>query len=129
MSAVSMSCNVLYNLYNVLRHNCTSTVTTACQVLSLRMDERPPDMCGIGECTECPVVDNQQGMVLQYWGGGLGEVLTATHLQNLRYQGILLNASDLDLSLDSFDCSGSEYGQVTGACECGNEHSVSTKCG
>ena len=27
------------------------------------------------------------------------------------------------------DCCGSGYGQVVGACECGNEHSGSIKCG
>jgi len=35
------------------------------------MDERPPDMDDIGECTECPGVDTQQGMVFQYGGGGV----------------------------------------------------------
>ena len=27
------------------------------------------------------------------------------------------------------DCCDSEYRQVAGVCECGNEHSVSVKCG
>jgi hypothetical protein len=29
------------------------------------MDERPPDVDGVGEYTECPVVDNQKAVVLQ----------------------------------------------------------------
>jgi hypothetical protein len=43
-------------------------VTTACHVLRLRMDERPPDMEGSYEYIEYAVADRQHRVVLQLGG-------------------------------------------------------------
>jgi len=50
-------------------------------------------MDGIGEYSECPVVDTKQVVVLQY--GGVCKVPTASHLKIL-HQETLRKPSDLD---------------------------------
>jgi hypothetical protein len=47
-------------------------VPTACRVLGLRMEERPPDMEVSCEYIEEAVVDRQQGMALQLGGWAWG---------------------------------------------------------